>query len=350
MPQIELVAAVAVAAVLLNVVLAVTLLALGVRRSRRRESPLAEAGAAPPAGPEEVGWEQVVGTRTPVVLAGPGSEAGQRAVTRWSAAAPPAPTPPPAASEEDERGAAAAEPEGEGWHAALEPGGPPLARSVEDEGWTDLLTGLDSRTAWERALREEAARFARYGRPVTVVYLELDGLRELVERVGHNEADRFVRAVADSMRRSARTADRLARVATGRFLALLPETDEVQAIHFIDRLRDACDPWLVAAPNPLRLFVGWANPAPGGDLQATVRAAEERMYVERRRTLREEAAATLAEAQVGAAAEPASGEPAPARAERGVHEALAELEEIRRAGLISEREYRAKRGEVISRL
>lgn len=155
--------------------------------------------------------------------------------------------------------------------------GPPLDPLV------DPATGLDTLLAWERMLAEESHRYARYRRPVSVVVAELDGLARLVDRVGAEAARRVLPAVGDALRRHARRTDRVAHAGGGRFLMLLPETDEIQAINYVERVRVACERWLEAGAVALRLSVGWASPTGVGDLETAVRTAEDRMYAERHR-------------------------------------------------------------------
>ena len=148
---------------------------------------------------------------------------------------------------------------------------------------TDPATGVDNTRAWARSLSEEAARSARYGRPVTVVIAEIDGLDRLAERFGTESADRLIPPVADALRRNARAADRVARLSGPRFGVLLTETDEIRAINYVERVRAACDRWLEAGAVAVRLSIGWASPPAGGDLVAAVHEAEQRMYREQRR-------------------------------------------------------------------
>ena len=166
---------------------------------------------------------------------------------------------------------------------ALEPGRVPHERPVPDP-YIDPLTGLDTPLAWERTLAEENARYARYRRPVTVVVAEIDGLNRLVDRFGAEPARRVLPAVGDAMRRHARRTDRVAHVGGGRFLVLLPETDEVAAINYVERVRVACERWLESGAVALHLSIGWASPTPVGEIDTALRAAEERMYAERRST------------------------------------------------------------------
>jgi len=168
---------------------------------------------------------------------------------------------------------------------ALEPGRVPQEGPVPDP-YLDPLTGLDTLLAWERTLAEENARYVRYRRPVSVVVAEIDGLSRLVDRFGAESARRVLPAVGDAMRRYARRTDRIAHVGGGRFLALLPETDEVAAINYVERVRAACERWLESGAVALHMSIGWASPTPVGEIDTALRAAEERMYAERRRATR----------------------------------------------------------------
>jgi diguanylate cyclase (GGDEF)-like protein len=150
----------------------------------------------------------------------------------------------------------------------------------------DSLTGLLAPTAWARMVNDEDARVRRYHRAATIVIIELEGLDKLAERMGPGSIERIVPAVADTMRRGAREADHIARLGTGRFAVLMPETDEVLAINYVERIRRACELWLEAGAVALHLAIGWASSAGDGHLVETEAAATDRMFTELRRTLR----------------------------------------------------------------
>jgi diguanylate cyclase (GGDEF)-like protein len=152
----------------------------------------------------------------------------------------------------------------------------------EPSALVDSQTGLDSPLFWSRAIHDEEARTARYGRPATVVLAELDGLERLVERFGQPAADRLIRAVAATLRHDARLTDRVARLGPGQFGALLPETDEVQAINYVERVRTATDLWLEAGAVAVRLAIGWANVGVDQSLEVALRLAEDRLNADRR--------------------------------------------------------------------
>ena len=93
-------------------------------------------------------------------------------------------------------------------------------------------------------------------------------------------------AVADTLRRGAREADHIARIGTGRFAVLMPETDEVLAINYVERVRRACELWLEAGAVALHLSMGWASFAGDGTLADVEATAMNRMFSELRRTAR----------------------------------------------------------------
>jgi diguanylate cyclase (GGDEF)-like protein len=159
----------------------------------------------------------------------------------------------------------------------------------------DAQTGLDGPLNWEFRLRDEDARFARYRRAVSVVMVELEGLDRLLARFGSDAAERIVPPVGHTLLRQARTTDHVARIGDGRFAILLPETDEVQAINYVERVRGECDRWLAAGAVSMRLAIGWASPAPGSGLSAAIRVAEDRLNGDRRRPAATEDAPTADE-------------------------------------------------------
>ena len=144
----------------------------------------------------------------------------------------------------------------------------------------DRLTGLLSLVDWNRLVADEDLRHARYRRSATVVVIELDGFDRLMGALGQLATDRVVLAVADTIRRHARKADHVARLGPSRFGVLLPETDEVAAINYVERVRQASDLWLESGAIALRLAVGWASPIVDSSLVNAEAQAVERMFGE----------------------------------------------------------------------
>jgi diguanylate cyclase (GGDEF)-like protein len=138
--------------------------------------------------------------------------------------------------------------------------------------------GLADPATWDRAIHEESARMGRFGRPVTVVMAELRHLDDVADRLGRDVADRVVTEIACVLAREGRAADRIAWLGGARFGVLLVETEELMASRYVERLRTAADSWLESAGLSIRLSLGWASPAHGGDIKAAATMAHERMH------------------------------------------------------------------------
>jgi diguanylate cyclase (GGDEF)-like protein len=148
----------------------------------------------------------------------------------------------------------------------------------------DVLDSLADAAAWRGLVTAEAARVARYGHPATLVIADLEGLDRLSTRLGSESVDRLTAAVAATIRREARATDRVGRLAPARFAVLLPETDEVAAINWVERVREATDLWLEASAVALRLGFGWAELPPDADVDAVLDVARTRLDDDRRQT------------------------------------------------------------------
>ena len=83
----------------------------------------------------------------------------------------------------------------------------------------------------------EWARFQRYGRPLSILAIDVDHFKSINDRFGHDGGDLVLRAIADRCQATKRTTDVLARIGGEEFVMLLPETDEAAAEIAAERLR-----------------------------------------------------------------------------------------------------------------
>ena len=95
---------------------------------------------------------------------------------------------------------------------------------------------------------------------------------------------------------------------------LLPETDEVAAINYVERVRRACELWLESGAIALQLAIGWAGTTGEPSLPEAQRIATERMYTERRRAQRRLQSLDPVSPDPTASAEAGGGAPAAASA------------------------------------
>ena len=91
---------------------------------------------------------------------------------------------------------------------------------------TDPLTGLTNMRAFHELAQSEIYRVARYNRPITLAYVDIDNFKTVNDVHGHHEGDKLLRAVAESMQGGARMTDIVSRIGGDEFVILLPETTQ----------------------------------------------------------------------------------------------------------------------------
>jgi diguanylate cyclase (GGDEF)-like protein len=143
-------------------------------------------------------------------------------------------------------------------------------------GWTDTLTPMDGPIYWARLVGHESARIRRYKRPATVVILEVVGLVQLGQLWGADVAVETLIQVGATVTKQIRSSDAAARIGPAQFGVYLPETNEIDAINFVERCRAAVARDVGVAAETITLAIGWAGPV-DGDLGAAVELAEARL-------------------------------------------------------------------------
>lgn len=104
---------------------------------------------------------------------------------------------------------------------------------------TDPLTQLANRRFLIEMLEREFSRARRYHRPLSLVYLDLDGFKKINDTHGHMFGDELLQGAATSMKAILRTTDMLARIGGDEFAILLPETMLKEAVLVTEKLRKA---------------------------------------------------------------------------------------------------------------
>ncbi|HEY7886375.1 MAG TPA: EAL domain-containing protein [Cellvibrionaceae bacterium] len=92
----------------------------------------------------------------------------------------------------------------------------------------DLLTGLPNRTLLSDRLRLTMLQSKRSDELVAVAYLDLDGFKQINDRLGHELGDELLRAVAIQMGAALREQDTLARIGGDEFVVVIAGLSQVQ--------------------------------------------------------------------------------------------------------------------------
>jgi len=114
-----------------------------------------------------------------------------------------------------------------------------LFREVQRLAITDPLTGLYNRHKLSDVLEAEHERAVRYGRPVSVIMMDMDDLKVVNDTLGHAAGDAVLRDVGEAIRRHIRRLDLPTRYGGDEFLVVLPETLLGDAARVAERISGA---------------------------------------------------------------------------------------------------------------
>lgn len=144
----------------------------------------------------------------------------------------------------------------------------------------DALTGLYNRTYFE----EECERVAQSRRfPVSMLVLDLDGLKTVNDTQGHAAGDQLLCQMAAVLRQTFRADDMMARLGGDEFVVLLPETDAAALQRYCQRLDAVLLHYNAAEKAHLQFSYGVATAIDKAqELKALYREADAAMYRHKR--------------------------------------------------------------------
>ncbi len=112
-----------------------------------------------------------------------------------------------------------------------------LYERTEHMAITDPLTELYNRRYFFDLARNEFYRARRYGNPMAMMMIDIDGLKLVNDTYGHQAGDKLIEFIGNRIRHVLRQADIPARYAGDEFIILLPETEMERAIKVGLRLK-----------------------------------------------------------------------------------------------------------------
>lgn len=112
-------------------------------------------------------------------------------------------------------------------------------RFLRDISLTDDLTKCYNRRNAMYSLREWFSRSKRYGTTFAMIYFDLNGLKMINDKYGHQAGDLLLRSVVGVVKKLLRESDMLFRMGGDEFMVLCPDTDKKGAIVCADRMQEA---------------------------------------------------------------------------------------------------------------
>jgi len=105
---------------------------------------------------------------------------------------------------------------------------------------TDTLTGVLNRRRLLEIASDAYYRFKRYGRPFSIMFMDLDGFKRINDTFGHQQGDATLIEFAQIVTAEKRESDGLGRMGGDEFCVVLPETSTRAAIHLAERILPRC--------------------------------------------------------------------------------------------------------------
>jgi diguanylate cyclase (GGDEF)-like protein len=156
---------------------------------------------------------------------------------------------------------------------------------LADQARRDPLTGLLNHQAFSDLLAAELTRAQRYDHGLTLIFIDVDGFKQINDTLGHVEGDRVLHRVGDVALAMLRGSDVAGRLGGDEFAVLLLEADRHAADRFLRRFRDGLGELIARdeLPRGFDFSAGCAHfPSDAPDADALLRLADGRQYETKR--------------------------------------------------------------------
>jgi diguanylate cyclase (GGDEF)-like protein len=149
------------------------------------------------------------------------------------------------------------------------------ARQLAD---LDSLTGLHNRRFFHETLAREVDRAQRYQRSLSVVIVDVDGFKEINDRIGHLAGDAVLAEIAERIRQVVRSADIPCRVGGDELAVILPEVGLEQAEQLVSRIDRAVSSQPIARAGRVHVSAGVAELLPNDSPTSLFERGDESLY------------------------------------------------------------------------
>lgn len=150
----------------------------------------------------------------------------------------------------------------------------------------DVLTGLANRNLLTDRLSHAIAQTSRQKGQLAVLFLDLEGFKEVNDAHGHDAGDGVLRRVAERLRACVREGDTIARLGGDEFVVVLENIgDQKDVNHVVEKIKNGFEQHFSVDSHSIKLgiSVGVAlYPQDGANVEALIRHADSTMYQDKR--------------------------------------------------------------------
>lgn len=158
-----------------------------------------------------------------------------------------------------------------------------LFAQLQQQALTDALTDCYNRRAFEMQLERDLQFATRMRQPLSLIMLDLDNLKEINDRLGHEGGDNALRQLADSIRVELRGVDTPSRYGGDEFAIILPQAELEGALIVAERLRGRIESISISGIGRMTASVGVASfPEHASSRDTLVLLADRALYKAKR--------------------------------------------------------------------
>ncbi|MHC1783228.1 MAG: PAS domain S-box protein [Anaerolineaceae bacterium] len=165
-------------------------------------------------------------------------------------------------------------------HTAMAMANLRLRNTLRNQSLRDALTGLYNRRFLEETLEREFSRADRHDHHIGFIIIDMDGLKETNDRLGHDAGDLTLQTLADFLRTNIRSEDIACRFGGDEFVLILPDANQADTLARAVQLHESSNQ-LTAYYNgkplkPISFSLGVASfPENGSDAKTVLKAADD---------------------------------------------------------------------------
>lgn len=160
-----------------------------------------------------------------------------------------------------------------------------LSRRLEELAQTDALTGVANRYYFEKKMEEEVDLSRRFGQPLSLILIDVNGLKKLNDSVGHQAGDLLIQSTAKMVKDNLSVYDGVFRLGGDEFVILLSNCPENQLQIMVDMFLEIQQNHYITVDGqdyPLRFSLGGAC-SETTDYQELLKSADAAMYENKER-------------------------------------------------------------------